>query len=106
MSDRRPPVSGEPRPEAQTTAGRRMALNLANRDSGGIPTTALLQYWHERIAAIEAEARATPPSLRPDRIASALADCPDTANWTIHERDRLAADLHVALARLSKEPKP
>ena len=41
---------------------------------------------------------------RPDRIASALADCPDTADWTLRERDRLAVDLHAALARLSRLP--
>ena len=67
---------------------------------GGTNEPVVMVPLHPRCTA----APAPQALVRPDRIASALADCPDTADWTLRERDRLAADLHAALARLSRLP--
>ena len=66
------------------------------------PTMTDYETYPGEYADIEgaAQGAAAPPA---SRIASALADCRDTALWSPSQRERLAADLVAALARLLSE---
>jgi hypothetical protein len=69
----RPPASGEP----STETGRHpyeVAIERLNMHLGGLVARGRIQAIAESVVdAIEAEARATPPALTPERLANAMA---------------------------------